>query len=339
MASCHWVGKGDMREPNDRRMPKGVFMSDDAGEQALDAVLVEPVPSPGKPRVWTVFVAVVLATVANIGFSVVVIVFLVANAVGQGMSPQEAAKQIPEMIMDPKVFTVLILCGGLACGLGAIIPAWLSPMPTRERLGLPGVKVPGRVYVLAILGSILPLAIALGFAQALTLVIPPDESFQMLFDKMTIATAVLFVLSIAIFPGVSEELLFRGYVQGRLLQRWSPIWAIGVTSVVFALAHIQPHTVVAAFPLGIYFGYLSWRCGSIGPSILCHAFVNGGLNAWRAVVKFGEVPETAQIVLEVFCVLVGVVCFVLLVRQFGARVEGPDVSWGEPKNVAPRETG
>lgn len=309
-----------MRVPNGRRMPKGVFMSDDAGEQALDAVLVEPVPSPVKPRVWTVFVAVVLATVANIGFSVVVIVFLVANAVGQGMSPQKAAKQIPEMITDPTVFPVLILCGGLACGLGALIPASLSPIPTRERLGLPGTKVPGRVYVLAILGSILPLAIALGFAEALALVIPPDESFQMLFDRMTIGTAVLFVLSIAIFPGISEELLFRGYVQGRLLQRWPPLWAIGVTSFVFALVHIQPHTVVAAFPLGIYFGYLSWKCRSIVPSILCHAFVNGGLNAWRVVVKFGEVSETAQVVFEVFCVLVGVVCFVVLVRLL-SRIE------------------
>ena len=133
-------------------------------------------------------------------------------------------------------------------------------------------------------------------------------------------TGILFVFCIAIFPGIGEELLFRGYVQKRLLQRWSPAWAIGVTSAIFAVVHIQPHTVVAAFPLGIWLGFLAWKCGSIGPSILCHAFINGLINAWRVVVKFGDVPEGVQTVVEGFCVLVGLVCSVLLLRQV-SRVE------------------
>ncbi len=192
-------------------------------------------------------------------------------------------------------------------------------MPIRERLGLPRTGVPASVYLLAMFGSIAPFAIALGMAQALTLIIPPDESVQMLYDNMTLVMAVPFVLGIAISPGISEELMFRGYIQGRLLQRWSPGWAIGVTSLIFAIVHFQPHTVVFAFPLGLWFGFLSWKCGSIGPSILCHAFVNGSLNAWRLMIKFGEISEGVQIVVQTAIVVVGLVCFVLLLRRFAIK--------------------
>ena len=305
----------------------GGFMSDDVGQEVLDAELVQPTPFPAKPRVWTVFLAIVLATVVNIGVSVIVVVLLIGNAVSEGMSAKKAAEDLPAMLMAPVAFMLFIAVGGLAYATGAIIPARLSPTPWRERLGLSGKRVPARVYLLAMLGSLAPLALALGLAQALTLLIPPDESLQMLFDRLTLATAVPFVLSIAIVPGISEELMFRGYVQRRLLQRWSPAWAIGVTSLIFALVHVQPHTVAAAFPLGLWLGFLAWKCGSIGPSILCHAFINGSLNAWRVIVKFGEVPETAQTVVEVGSVLVGLVCLVLLLRLLsGAEKEPAELS-------------
>ena len=164
-------------------------MLDDFGEQALDAAIIEPVPRPVRPRVWTAFVAVVLATVLNIGFSVVVVVGLVFSKVAQGSNIQQVAGNLPALIMAPMMFTVFIAIGSLAYGLGAVIPAWLSPTALRERLGLSGPPVSGPVYLLAMLGSILPLAIALGIAEALTLVIPPDESLQLLFDKMTLESS------------------------------------------------------------------------------------------------------------------------------------------------------
>ena len=287
----------------------------------------EPVPStlpPRKPRVWTVFVAVVLATAANIGFSIVAVVALILTTVAQGTSIQSSMGSMPERLMTPWMFVVFIVCGGVAYGGGAIVPAWLSPIPIRERLGLLPVKTTRGVYLLAMFGSIFPLAIALGLAQALTLIVPPDPSVELLFDNMTLAAAVPFVLSIAILPGISEELMFRGYIQRRLLERWSPVWAIGATSLVFAIVHIQPHTVVLAFALGLWLGFLAWRCNSIGPSVLCHAFINGSINAWRVVVKFGEIPQIGQTVFEIGCLLVGLVCFVVLLRRFAEKGVGDE---------------
>ncbi len=300
-------------------------MSDDVVVASLSD---QPAPLPApyrKPRVWTLFAAVVLATVANIGFSIVAVIALVIIAVAKGANLRDFMDSMPEKLMTPWMFMAFIVCGGVAYGLGAIVPAWLSPTPVRERLGLLPVRATRGVYLLAMFGSILPLAIALGLAQALAMIVPPDESFQLLFDNMTLAAAVPFVLGIAVLPGISEELMFRGYVQRRLLERWSPLWAIGVTSLMFAVVHVQPHTVVAAFPLGLWLGLLAWRCNSIGPSILCHAFINGSLNAWRVVVKFGEVPQIVQTVFEIACVSVGLVCFVVLLRRFSEKGAGDGI--------------
>ncbi len=300
-------------------------MSDDVVVASLGDEL-GPLPAPHrKPRIWTLFVAVVLATLANFGFSILAVVILILVAVAGGASIRDFMDSMPEKLMTPWMFMAFIVCGGVAYGLGAIVPAWLSPTPVWERLGLLPVKATRGVYLLAMFASIAPLAIALALAQALALIVPPDPMVELLYKNMTPAAAVPFVLSIAIVPGISEELMFRGYVQRRLLERWSPLWAIGVTSLMFAVVHVQPHTVVAAFPLGLWLGFLAWRCDSIGPSILCHAFINGSLNAWRMVVKFGEVPQIVQTVFEIGCVLVGLVCFVALLRRFSEKGAGDGI--------------
>ena len=73
--------------------------------------------------------------------------------------------------------------------------------------------------------------------------------------------------------------------------------------------------MAVALPLGVWFGVIAWRVGSIVPTIVCHAFINGGVNAWRLVVKFAELSETVQLVSTAFFLIVGVVCFVLSCRM------------------------
>ncbi len=98
-------------------------MLDDVGPEVVDSDAEQPAPPPAKPRVWTVFAAVTLATMVNIGLSVIVVVALMVNAVLQGASVQDAGDALLPKLMTPGMFMVLILFGGLAYGLGAIIPA------------------------------------------------------------------------------------------------------------------------------------------------------------------------------------------------------------------------
>ncbi|NLX04338.1 MAG: CPBP family intramembrane metalloprotease [Phycisphaerae bacterium] len=94
-------------------------------------------------------------------------------------------------------------------------------------------------------------------------------------------TAVVYGL---LAVGFGEEIFFRGYVQSRLNQafgrrfrRWSVSWGWGLvlTSLLFAAAHaVNPHGGIWwsmwIFPVGLIFGLIREKTGSIIPSALAH---------------------------------------------------------------------
>jgi membrane protease YdiL (CAAX protease family) len=188
---------------------------------------------------------------------------------------------------------------------------WLRLVsPAMPAWGFPAVAV----------ASFLPL----GLAYALARVVPPDQSAEGLYRQMPWGTTVPFVQFIALAPAFTEELLFRGYIQGRLLRRW-PAWvAILVTSVLFALMHVTPHAVVAVLPLGVWLGVLAWRMGSVWPGIACHAWVNGTWNVWqvgRRLAGLSETPPVPALVgLGVVVLLAFVVSCQLLRQPSGAAL-------------------
>jgi membrane protease YdiL (CAAX protease family) len=70
---------------------------------------------------------------------------------------------------------------------------------------------------------------------------------------------LLLIPVLAILPGVSEELFFRGMLQRAFAN--SALSVVGV-SVVFALYHLDPPHVVATLPVGLYLGWLALRSNS-----------------------------------------------------------------------------
>ncbi|MEX0613170.1 MAG: CPBP family intramembrane glutamic endopeptidase [Pirellulales bacterium] len=239
-----------------------------------------------RPRIWTVFVAYVAAIVAIVGFQVVVgIVYFAVHMVGKpAAGPADVDKLVEQLTVElttPLAFILLGIPTQLIIGLAAIVPACLSPVPVRQRLGLVRPRLPWWGNLAVMLGTSLPFGIGVAAAYGLATVIPPDPSVERLYRAMTLPIAVPFVLFIALAPGFMEELLFRGYMQRRLLERWSAWPAILVTSLLFAILHITPHAIAVALPVGIWFGVVAWRTGSVWPGILGHAFVNGAWNVWQ----------------------------------------------------------
>jgi membrane protease YdiL (CAAX protease family) len=292
-------------------------------DTVAEVELTPIVPPVTRPRIWTVFATTVAGTLLTIAFQVVVVVGIIAGHAAQGRDVQQRVQQLPEELATPGMFMLMVGGAQVAFGVCTFIAALLSKTPFQQRLGLVPAKQSWLIYPLTMIGSWAVLAIGLAFASALALVIPPDPGVEQLFENIGPTDAVPFVLFIALFPGVFEELLFRGYVQRRLLERWRPALAILVTSLLFAIVHFQPHHVVLAFPLGIWLGIVAWRTGSVFPSICCHAFVNGSLNAWRMVVKFGDVPQSAQAAVPIAALVVGFICLVLSVNLFGQDSEHP----------------
>ena len=88
----------------------------------------------------------------------------------------------------------------------------------------------------------------------------------------------LVVLVVSLGPLV-EELLFRGVLLSALMQRWGSVAAIGLSSLVFALAHLPGlDWQVVALPdlllLAVALAWLRLRSGSIWPSVVGHSANN-----------------------------------------------------------------
>ena len=83
------------------------------------------------------------------------------------------------------------------------------------------------------------------------------------------------ILSIALLAPILEELLFRGAIQGYLQSVLKHPWvAILIASSIFGVVHMNPAQILFAFPLGVVFGWLYYRTGSLLPGIVGHLLNN-----------------------------------------------------------------
>ncbi|MDA8038018.1 MAG: CPBP family intramembrane metalloprotease, partial [Actinomycetota bacterium] len=104
--------------------------------------------------------------------------------------------------------------------------------------------------------------------------------------------AGLVVLSILVCAGspLVEELFFRGLVLRALLgrlehlgQRLAPALSIVLSGLVFALAHFEALQLIGLAGFGIVLGYLAFRTGRLGSSIVAHVAFNSTTVIWYVV--------------------------------------------------------
>jgi membrane protease YdiL (CAAX protease family) len=82
------------------------------------------------------------------------------------------------------------------------------------------------------------------------------------------------VVVIGVVAAVAEEAFFRGYMQSLLRERWRPGPAVTVTSLCFAVLHLDPVHALTAFVLGLYLGLVTELAGSVLPAAVCHVVNN-----------------------------------------------------------------
>lgn len=86
---------------------------------------------------------------------------------------------------------------------------------------------------------------------------------------------VLLILIVGVLAPVFEEIFYRGLVQRSLLKRGLPPWlAIGITSVVFGVSHLEALQLPGLVLAGAVFGVLAHRAGRLGPAIAAHVAFN-----------------------------------------------------------------
>ena len=85
------------------------------------------------------------------------------------------------------------------------------------------------------------------------------------------------IISITIMAPLVEELLFRGAIQGHLLRKGMNPWvALFIASAIFGIVHMNPVQILFAFAIGLIFGWLYYRTGSLVPGIIGH-FINNSI--------------------------------------------------------------
>lgn len=211
----------------------------------------------------------------------------------------------------------LLACAGLAC-------RWLR-VPARERLGLASSGLRPLQALALGLATAVPFALGLGAATLASEVFGSvDESYlglQGMWTKGGRGASAGWVLLIALAPGFAEELVYRGLLQRGLLQRWSPAAAILASTLLFALVHGEPTAMVFIVPIGLWFGVVAWRTGSVWPTILMHAGINGLWTASMMVWHREPALQPSLTTIGWVLLALGLVAFPFAVRALrGAEV-------------------
>ena len=134
------------------------------------------------------------------------------------------------------------------------------------------------------------LAPALYFVVIIVLSVLPTsmmENYNEASEGIATGT-VLGVLSVAVVAPIVEEVIVRGLTMTRL-SRVMPGWlAVLVSAAVFGACHGEFVWFCYAFVLGVFFGFIDLRAGSILPSVLGHIT----FNAIGQIMSF--VPESEE---------------------------------------------
>lgn len=116
------------------------------------------------------------------------------------------------------------------------------------------------------------------------------DAAQLFAGRSPAETAAL-VMAVAVLAPLGEELLFRGYLLRVLGARYGVIPGLLVTSLLFALLHLNPASFFALFVLGAVFGILRVGTGSIWPSVVAHGIQNGISSALVLAGAVEEAPD------------------------------------------------
>lgn len=228
----------------------------------------------------------------------VVLPVSMAAGVQSAMGNWEMAEKLSNLVFDnAMMFSAL-------SGLISLAVILLFYLIRRKKLGealwLRRVEGPGLLSGAA-------LAPALYLAVTLLMMVLPEAWLESYAEASAGISdgGVTGVIAVVLVAPVAEEFIFRGLIMTRLA-RAMPGWlAAALAAAIFGVCHGHPVWFAYAFVLGMVFGLMDLRLGSIWPSILAHMV----FNAIGQV--FGTLPEDAVAMALAVLALVGIITPVL----------------------------
>ncbi len=105
-----------------------------------------------------------------------------------------------------------------------------------------------------------------------------DRTVESMKNTFYAANLPTMLVTMALFPAICEELVFRGVLQYAIDRHGTPRIAILLTGVVFGLFHLDPVRIPIAVVTGIALCYALYRSRSIFVPMLMH-FINNAASA------------------------------------------------------------
>lgn len=190
----------------------------------------------------------------------------------------------------------------------------------------------GKLGFWILVPMVMTVTLAAGFAiDPLAKLLPPTpEWFDKLNEQMLAGTPLWATLiSVSVFAPLFEEWLCRGLILRGLLQKLKPIWAMAISSLFFAVIHLNPWQALPAFILGMIFACVYYRTGSLKLTMLMHCTNNtfaalmGQNEVFREMSSYSEIMSTWQYVTLVSASIFLVVLFlVILWKNTEAKTSG-----------------
>jgi uncharacterized protein len=157
-----------------------------------------------------------------------------------------------------------------------------------------------------------------------------EKTYGNLLSASNIFELILVVIVVAVIPAISEEAMFRGFVQRSFELKLKPYLAIFLTAIFFSAYHFNPYGFIPLFILGAYFGFTAYMSRSLvvpmilhflnnfSAILLYHIFGNDELLKSNTAIKGDEL--SSYVILLVVLTLLFVFLIAIINKYYSLRI-------------------
>ena len=138
-------------------------------------------------------------------------------------------------------------------------------------------------------------------------------------------------IALAAMPAIIEEFVFRGILQHRMqVSGLKPIWAIGLSSLIFCVMHLQLVNLLPMMILSSILGWLYYHGQTLHYSVLFHALNNAF--SITLLIGLGGAPNTDESSPWFWVISVGAIFIsVMLLKSLHTTLRSDDIA--HPNNA------
>lgn len=143
------------------------------------------------------------------------------------------------------------------------------------------------------------------------------------------AVNIILVLYVVILAPILEEIMFRG-IALNCLAPVNRTFALIASSLLFGLMHCNFNQIFNGFLIGMVFGYIALKCGSIVPAIICHIFANANAMGISYIFEYtlaenlGDAAYTYELMAFAAELVIGGAVAAVLLKKHG-KIRSTDI--------------